>query len=343
MAPLKQGGCDMTNDGTMTGGSDFKDRKTGLVVFGILEIIMGAFCALMVPFMLIGMAASAALNKGPSPSMSAGTLIPSILFYILLAVWFIWMGIGSIKARRWARALLLVVSWFWLVSGLIGLIFVLVLLPDMYDQLGKSGQMPPQVVAVVKYMMIGFMTVFYVIIPGVLVLFYGSRHVKATCELRDPQVRWTDKCPVPVLAVSLMAGFWAACMPLMGFYGWAIPFFGYILGGMAGALVAFVSILLLAYVAWGAYRLNIKAWWCAMLLLIIWGVSTGITFSRVSLMEYYEKMNFPPQQLEIIKQFAFTQTSGIVLFCGLWVAVALAYLLYTRRYFVPIPGTRPSR
>ncbi|MHC4464804.1 MAG: hypothetical protein ACYS30_25750 [Planctomycetota bacterium] len=46
--------------------SDFKDRKAGLVVFGILEVILGAFFALMVPLMIFGMIASATLNKSPA-------------------------------------------------------------------------------------------------------------------------------------------------------------------------------------------------------------------------------------------------------------------------------------
>ncbi|MBU4212672.1 MAG: hypothetical protein KKD33_08835 [Verrucomicrobia bacterium] len=210
---------------------------------------------------------------------------------------------------------------------------MLVFLPDMYDQMGKSGQIPQQITTVIKYVTIGFMVVFYVIIPGVLVLFYGSRHVKATCERRDPQVRWTDKCPLPVLAVSLISGFWAACMLLMGFYGWTIPFFGFILSGIAGASVALISMLLLGYVAWGTYRLSVKAWWCAVVLTIAWGVSTGITFSRVTLMDFYERMNLPAQQLEIMKQFA-QPAFWMVLLSVLWVVIVLAYLLYTRRYFV---------
>ncbi len=322
----------MTNDEKTAGSSDYRDRKTGLVVFGILEIIFGAFCALMVPFMLLGMLASAALNRGSAPPVNASMMIPGLLFYALLAVWFIWMGIGSIRARRWARALLLVTSWFWLISGIIGLVCLLVFLPDMYSQMGRSGQLPMEIIAVIKHITIGFMLVFYVIIPGALVLFYGSRHVKATCELRDLRIRWTDKCPLPVLVVSLISGFCAASMLLMGFYGWAMPFFGFILSGIAGAAAALVSMLLLGYVAWGTYRLSIRAWWCAVLLIIVWGVSTGITFSRVSLMEFYAKMNFPAHQLEIMRQFTLTQTSWMVL-SVLWFIVALAYLLYTRRYF----------
>lgn len=321
--------------------SDFKDRKTGLVVFGILQIVFGGICALMVPLMILGMIRSTAFKDSSTTSMNASMMIPGVLFYVLIAVWFICMGIGSIRARRWARALLLVSSWVWFISGLNGLIFMLMLMPDMYEQMAKTGQMPQQMAHIMKYTMIAFMTFFYVIIPGVLVLFYRSKNVKATCEFRNSRVCWTDKCPLPVLAMSLIFAFWAFSMLFTGFYGWAIPFFGFILSGMPGAGVALVAMLLLTYVAWGTYRLNIKAWWGAVLLTIAWALSTGITFSRVSMWEFYKKMNFPEQHLEIMKQYGMPQASIMVLFFGLWFAGFLGYLIYTKRYFT-LPSEQES-
>ncbi len=314
----------------------FKDRKTGLVVFGILSIILGGFCALMVPLMIFGMIASLALDNSAAAPMSPTMMIPGILIYVLAAVWFIWMGIGSIKARRWARALVLVTSWLWLISGIGGLAFMLLLMPDMYNQMGESGQMPPGVARIMKYFMMGFMTVFYVIIPSALVLFYGSKNVKATCEFRDTKVRWTDKRPLPVLALSLMFGFWAVSIPFTVFYGCAIPFFGSILTGLSGAGVVLLVTLLTGYVAWGTYRLSINAWWCAVLVITGWASSAAITFSRVSIMDFYEKMNFPEQQLDTMKQFSISQ-DYMVLFLMLWAAAFMGYLLYTRRYFVRPP------
>jgi hypothetical protein len=323
----------MTEHEKIMQSSDFKDRKTGLVVFGILQIILGGFCALAVPFMVMGMIASAALRNSSAPPINTSMMIPGILFYVLAAVWFIWMGIGSLKARRWARALILVSSWLWLICGTGGLIVMLLLMPGMYDRMGQSGQIPPGAAAVMKCVMMGFMTVFYVIIPAVLVLFYGSKNVKATCEFRDSQVRWTDKCPLPVLAVSLLFGVWAVSMLSLGAYGWTIPFFGFIATGIKGAAIALVGMLLYGYVALGLYKLSIKAWWCAVLLTILWSLSTAITFSRVSLLDFYQKMNFPQQQLEIIKQCGMPQTSIVALFFGLWVVGFLVYLLYTKKYF----------
>ena len=314
--------------------SDFKDRKTALVVFGILQIIFGGFCVLMVPLMILGMIASVFLDSNTAAPVNPTIIIPAVLLYTLLAVWFIWMGIGSVIARRWARALILVSSWIWLISGIGGLIFLLLFMPNMFEKTGETEQMPAVAAHIVKYVTIGFMAVFYVIIPAVLVLFYGSKNVKATCELRDPQLRWTDKCPLPVLALSLLFGFWAVSMLFMGFYGWTIPFFGFILSGIRGAAVGFAVMLLSGYIAWGTYRLNIKAWWGAVLLIAGWAVSAGITFSRVNMQDYYEKMNFSEQQLEIIKQYSIPQGYAIALFCGLSFVGFLGYLLYTRRYFI---------
>jgi MFS family permease len=313
---------------------DFKDRKTGLIVFGVLQIIFGGFCALMIPFMIIGMIASAFLDESSATAMSPTMMIPAVLLYVLLAAWCICMGIGSIKARRWARALVLVTSWIWLISGIGGFIFVLLFMPNMFERMGENEQMPAGAAVFMRYAMTGFMAVFYVIIPAVLVLFYGNKNVKATCEFRDTHVRWTDKCPLPVLALSLVFGFWAVSMLFMGFYGWAVPFFGLILSGLRGAAVALVVMLLSVYIAWGAYRLSIKAWWGAVLLVVGWAVSAGVTFSRVSMLEYYEKMNFPEQQLDMIKQYSMPQNYAMALFCGLSLVGFLGYLLYTRRYFV---------
>ncbi len=79
---------------------EFKDRKAGLVVFGILSIILGGFCALLVPLMIFGMLVSRVVDNSASATMRPTMMIPALLLYVLAAVWFIWMGIGSIKARR---------------------------------------------------------------------------------------------------------------------------------------------------------------------------------------------------------------------------------------------------
>ena len=336
----------MTNSEEPMQISEFKDKKTGLIAFGVIQIIFGGFCALSIPLMILGMLVSTISGKSPAAPMSGRVMVPSVLFYVVLAVWFIWMGVGSIKARRWARALILVSSSLWLICGIGGLIVFMLLFPGMYDQMAKNPQMPPAAVSIMKFTMIGFMTVFYVVIPAVFVLFYKSKNVKATCEFRDTQVRWTDKCPLPVLAVSFLFGIWAASALFTGFYKWTIPFFGFILSGIPGAAVALVIMLLSAYVAWGTYRLNMKAWWCSLLLIIALALSTVITFSRVNLWDVYsdlyEKMNFSRQQIDMMRQYGVPQTSTLAVLFGLWSLGLSTYLLYIRRYFLHPPDQESS-
>ena len=122
-------------------------------------------------------------------------------------------------------------------------------------------------------------------------------------------------------------------MLFTGFSGWVIPFFGFILSGLAGAGITLVVILLLGYVAWGTYKLSVKVWWCAVLVIIAGTLSIGITFSRASVWDFYEKMNFPEQQLEMMKPSLIQHGSTLLLLFGILLIGFLVYLLYTKRYF----------
>jgi hypothetical protein len=116
-------------------------------------------------------------------------------------------------------------------------------------------------------------------------------------------------------------------------YNWTIPFFGSLLSGTQGAIVILVLTLLLVYMAYGTYKLDIKAWWCALLIIIGWSLSTIITFSRVGIQAYYDKMGFSAQQLESMKQYGTIFGSNMVLFTSFWAIAVIVYLIYIRRYF----------
>jgi len=312
---------------------DFKDRKAGLVIFGIIHIIIGALCALFMLFSIAGAIAVRALGEGAVPAMSIGQIILAVLLYLLLAVWFVWMGVGSILARRWARALILITSWLWLICGIGGFIVTLLLVPDLYGQMAMRGELPPELIVIFQSITTGFMAFILIVIPGSFILFYSSRHVKATCEQRDPHVRWTDKTPLPVITLSSIFGAVAISMLFLALYRWAIPFFGIVLSGIPGAVVVLIYVVLFAYAAWGTYKLRKRAWWCGLVLTIASGVSVVMTFSRVSLLDFYEKMDMPRESLEIIKEFGMLQGSTYLFVWGLMIIGFLGFLFYTKRYF----------
>jgi hypothetical protein len=307
----------------------FKDRKKWLVAFGVFEIIIGSLFALI----LIGFIITTNLHNNSLQPMSMKMQVFVCLFYLFLSVWFIWMGIGSIKARRWARAFILVTSWIWLISGISGMIFMMLFMPDIVGNMVQTGKISEDMALSIKYAILWINSFLLIIMPGVFVLFYGSKNVKATCEFRNPQQGWLDKHPLPVLAISIMSSLAAGMILLRGFYGWSMMFFGFILSGMAGAGVSLVAVLLLFYVAWGAYKLNMKAWWCAVLMTIVRTISVTITYLYADIWKMYEKMNLSEQQLEAMKKYMMSSSTSILL-AVVWGFVALGYLLYVRKYFL---------
>ncbi len=312
----------------------YRDRTVGLVIFGILQFLFGLLCALIMLLTVLSTLAMRGMGGPAGASMNARMMLPALLLYGLAAAWFITMGVGSMLARRWARALVLVTSWIWLVVGLGGIVVLLVMMPAIFDQMQEVGQMPPAAAVAMKVFMVGFFLLFYIIIPGVLVLFYGSRHVKATCDYKDPKTRWTDRCPLPVLAVSVILCVWALGMPMMGGYGWIFPLFGYLMTGPPGAVLCLLMAVAFAITAWGAYRLDMRAWWGAAVLIVAWTLSWAITFTQVNLMDLYVQMGFPEEQLKMMEQMMGSQMPAMMWFGLIWVCGFLAYLVYIRKYFV---------
>src|SRR5438046_2393961 len=114
----------------------YKDRSMGLIIFGILTILLGCLAGLFVPLMLLGQAASA---KATGASAPISAILPAMFIYGILAVALVWLGIGSIQARRWARALLLIFSWSWLIMGVFVLLFMVYFIPKTLANLSSNG------------------------------------------------------------------------------------------------------------------------------------------------------------------------------------------------------------
>ncbi len=313
------------------------DRKTGLIAFGLLQVAIGGLCALFVPLIWAGAALSRAAGAEGGPQLDTKALAPALLIYGAGAAWFIWMGVGSMLARRWARALTVAASWLWLVCGVSALIATWITLPDLFSQLSAQGQLPVPMVTMIKVFMLGFMAIIYVALPLTFALFYGGQNVKATCESRNPAPSWTDSCPLPVLGVSLLFGLSAISMPAVGCYGWALPFFGAIVSGPAGAAVALATAALTAYLAWGACRLDRRAWACSIAVVTAWAVSIGATFTRHSVFDYYASMNIPEEQVALMKPVWDAHSVHFAAMSALWFAALLGYLWYTRRFYPPAP------
>lgn len=323
----------------------YKDRRTGLILFGVLEIVIGLFALAGAGLSSIAsiLAPAAAAAQG-GRGAAAG-----IAFYLFAAAFFLTLGVGSILARRWARGLMLVASWIWLVFGVMALMAIALLLPVMRTimdrALEQAAAQQPQGGPAPDPAMMGafalgcavvFIVLFYIVLPAVFVLFYRSPHVKATCEARDPRPSWTDRVPLPVLALVLLSGFGALSMPGSVLAYGAFAVFGRVVTGAGAWLLAAVLTAVLALVAWWSWRLEARGWWLAVGLCVLGLASAlGTVLHPLDWNELFRAMGMDPSVYENLGFEAWGRQIS-------WLTLAafvpwIAYLLWVRRYF-----TRPA-
>jgi hypothetical protein len=307
----------------------YYDRSAGLIIFGVLTIGLGGLAGLMVLFMLWQSVAGVGRNSAAAFPM----LLPAMTIYILLAAGLVWLGIGSILARRWARALLLIFSWSWLIVGVIALVFMFVLMPQMMANISTRGQMSPMAMGIVEVIVLLVWGVLFAVMPAVWTFFYGSRHVKATCEWRDPVPRWTDACPLPVLGLCLWLAVSAPMMLMMPMTGHGVaPFFGVFLTGTPDALFCLTLAAIWLYAAWSLYRLESRGWWLVLIVLWVMMASSVVTFARWDGTELYRRMGYPADQIEQIRKSGLAIGHNLKWVTPLCMLPMLGYLIYIKRF-----------
>src|SRR6185503_8190075 len=206
-------------------------------------------------------------------------------------------------ARRWARALSAAFSALWLAGGTVATITTVTIVPKIVPN-------PPLIV------LTSVLVVLFVALPLAILAFYAREDVRATCERRDPKPRWTDRVPVPVLAVVIVMAF-AAGWLLVNLSSRALPLFGMILTGAPAALAFLTLAALCAFLAFGLYRLKESAWWTVVLLQIV-----GCAVAAASMARTPGPIYRDPVVWTIV--------------VATWIGY-LAFLIYLRRFFLPLP------
>jgi len=302
-----------------------RDRSFGLTVFGAIQILIGLACAALIPLTLVGVALS--------PMIETGIVVSSLVLYAVGAAIFIALGIGSIRARRWATALSLSLGWVWLITGVCTVLFLWFAVPSLWHDLGAGAGLDSGTIKVVT-LAINFVLVgIYVVLPGAIVLFYRSPHVIATCRVRDPDPGWTGRCPQRLLALAVAYVLFALSIFAMPAYNFVFPFFSLVLSGVVGAFCWALTLVFCLALAWGTCRRELWSWWAAMGGSAAAAVSSVATFASSDPNPVFEAMDLHPDQLMILEQL-WPEKSWVhvVLWLLIWGSL-VGYLVFVRGLF----------
>lgn len=309
--------------------SGINDRSFGLVIFGVVEILIGAGCALLAPLSLV----AASLTGTADPR----SVVPTMILYTVVAAVFIWLGVGSIRARRWACELTLSLSWIWLVTGVCSMVIGVWLVPVMLRGMAVASNFPPNFVLFLSLGVFVITGVLYVVLPGAFVLFYRSPEVIATCRIRDPRPQWTDNLPRRLLTLVIVWALAAVSVLVMPAYWFVMPFFGVVLNGAGGAAVWAVILAGCVVLAWGSVRRAPWAWWGGVVAIVLGTLSSVITAVHVDPAAFILAMNLPGQQAALLSEIAMPGRWMMALSCLVVWGSFLAYLMTVRRFFLPMP------
>lgn len=306
-------------------------QVVGLVAFGIADIVMGLFCFSLAMLVII-MASSTSQTD-----LSFVAYATAVGFLFGTTGWYIVLGLGSLRARRWACALLVAGGWVTVFFGAIGLALLFYVLPELYDALSRAMPTSPNAVMYLVTSVVVVLVFLQVIFPLMLISFYGLASVRRICEERNPTPCWTDNYALPLLVMVFISVL--GCLAVLGgaLTNYTVFFYGRLLFGISGFAVVAVLSVASGYIGWGALHRQMKAWWIAYALVLLTAASMMLTSATLDMDHLFTCMGYSAGQIELQNEFLSLSPAVLTVTSILWGLMASVYLLWVRECFVPIP------
>jgi hypothetical protein len=305
-----------------------------IVLFAVLEFLIGAILVLMTVGMMVLALSSQGILKTPMAGRGGLALVFPILFYSAAALLFLFAGAGTLARCGWARILMLVVSWFWLVLGILGGITVLVTVPLILGQAARGGQVGSREITTLVWIFGVATILFSVVLPGSFLVFYTRRSVKAAFEKREAEEDSRQKLPLLVAIFAIWSGFCALGRLCSIPYGLFV-LFGFFITGAPAIILSLISSGLYGFLAWRIVRLERKVWWAAFLFHLLLGISAVITFFRIPMNKFFAALGASQIVDPAQRQVMLVVQSYLPCFTLIWQVLLLGFILYVKRYFRP--------
>jgi hypothetical protein len=290
-------------------------KKTPVMILGVIQICLAVF------FALIALAGIFSLN---SEIHEQTPIMLSVLFYGSLSLLFLILGIGTLRIRKWARALTVIVSSIWLAGGsVLTLFYSLLLLTTRWSTLPGRGQDTTFVLV-----SLAILFLFFIFFPSLFLWANTRTRVAQLFQSLDRQPVWTDRFPLPVLLLLFSNGLIILFILIMLFSNIPFPFFGFFLFHTPSQ-IAWIGALILSILAFSKiFQLEKSGWYFHFILFVLSFLSGIITFfvrGKIALKKFFD-MPHPTASSDSVAML-------ILIFLFLVTFLYGIFLHRTKRYF----------
>lgn len=285
----------------------------GLFVLGLLETSCFGLFSVVGPFHYEGF--------GPGSLMFA-VITAQVVGYCLVGALLAVIGYGHLRRRRWARILVLVSLWSWLVVGLpvvVAALFVLAGTKDLSPAGGATA-------------LVG-LGLAYLVLPPLLIQVYRSDGVRRVFEVADASARhriWD--LPLPILVVGFLYALLTLMLASLLLFNGIFPVFGRFATGLPGMALIATSMACLLFLAWGTLRRRPWAWWGSVVFQGVLTLSTVLTLGGSDLQAIVSLLPFAPVEAASLSRVP-AEGYQLAILAGLPLTATWVLAVLSRRAF----------
>jgi hypothetical protein len=325
-------------DAPVPGAVEFGDRSGRIKGMGIFQIVIGSFFAL---FTLLFVLKNVFLYSSTASAIPIplGTRIGVAFSWLMLSVSFLWIGIGTVRLRRWVPKVILAINWPILIMfglTIMTAIWYAPIIMRAYIASAPAGQAAlygksADVMTIVAVIL----SIVYVLIPLLHVLLFRGREVQMTCDRHNPSPCWTDALPTSVVCLFLSLSALSFGSVGQGLSGTSIRL-GLVLTGVPAHLSGVLAAVAGAFIARYVVSRSLAAWWSAVIFLAIMFGGSVSTFFLMDLGEFYRMSGFVPEErIVAIEPLLSPLTQAIRVLIGINAAAIMVFMALVKKHFKP--------
>lgn len=307
---------------------------------GTLAILAGALFGCLAGFYCFF--AASFMPGGPeSSTFTESIMVSTGLLMALFAAEIIWLGVGTVRLRRWAGDLFLAVGWLFGVLVAAYVVALIFYLPRIIAETSammqvQSGTTDPRQVQVMQItllvtMVVGFFL--YLVPPLVAILVFRMKSVKRTFAQHDRKPSWTDGLALPVLICWVwMVQMSVSVLGMAPGYGPVYQQMGLVKESWEAVAIMLGVGVLAGVCAWGILTRKAWSWYGCFGMSLLMAAFAWIFVVGTDFAGMYRKMGMSEEQVKPIMAFnggGSMYTVPAVLIAG----GIILFLLMTKRCF----------